>query len=220
MANTETTAQCRDIEQLNPLVQVMLTLALAEIKRKGVTPLVVETYRTKERQYMLYGNGRTSSQCKAVGMSASKASKYAKPKLTKVTWTLDSIHIQKKAVDVIPMRNGKAIWDSNDEDTKTIIKVMQKYGFEAGANWKTSPDSPHFQVKGTFNKVFSKSKNTEYVTEAVQKALKKAGYYNKAITGKWTVDTTKAVNKFRKENGWLASGKLGKKALKKLLKYL
>lgn len=218
MAKTETTAQCRDTSELNVLVQVMLSLALAEIRKQGVTPLVVETYRTKERQYSLYGQGRTVALCIGAGMPAAKAKKYAKPSLTRCTWTLNSIHIQRKAVDVIPMRNGKAIWDSSDKDTKVIIKVMQKYGFEAGANWKKSPDSPHYQVKGTFNKVFSKKKNTTYVTEAIQKALKKLGYYEHDADGQWGAATTKAVNKFRKSNGWLATGKLGEKALKRLFK--
>lgn len=216
----ETTAQCRDTNELNTLVQVMLSLALAEIRKQGVTPLVVETYRTKERQYSLYGQGRTVALCKSAGMPAAKAKQYAKPSLTRCTWTLNSIHIERKAVDVIPMRKGKAIWNASDMDTKVIINVMQKYGFEAGANWKNSPDSPHYQVKGTFNKVFSKNKNTVYVTKSIQRALKKLGYYEHEIDGDWKKATTKAINKFRKDNGWLPTGKLGKKAFKKLMKAL
>lgn len=152
------TDQCRDIGKLNVLVQVMLAAALREIKAAGVNPLVVETYRTKERQYYLYGQGRTAAQCTVMGVPVAKAKKYAKPGATKVTWTLNSIHIQKKAVDVIPVRNGKDIWNAQDKDTKKIIEIMQKYGFEAGANWTSSPDSPHYQVKGIFSKVFSQKK--------------------------------------------------------------
>ncbi|MDE5588228.1 MAG: M15 family metallopeptidase [Acetatifactor sp.] len=211
------TDQCRDAGKLNVLVQVMLSAALKEIKVTGVNPLVVETYRSKERQYYLYGQGRTVAQCTAVGVPAAKAKKYAKPGATKVTWTLNSIHIQKKAVDVIPVRNGRAIWNTNDKDTKKIIEIMQKYGFEAGANWTSSPDSPHYQVKGTFSKVFSQEKNTTYVTKSIQRALKAFGFYTGKIDGIWGATTTKAVNLFRKANGWQQSGKIGKTALKKLL---
>lgn len=218
MANvTDQTDQCRDIGKLNVLVQVMLAAALKKIKAAGVTPLIVETYRSKERQYYLYGQGRTAAQCTVAGVPAAKAKKYAKPGMKQCTWTLNSIHIQKKAVDVIPLRNGKAIWNAQDKDTKKIIEIMQRYGFEAGANWKTSPDSPHFQVKGTFNKVFSQTKNTSYVTKTIQQALKKLGYYTGKVDGAWGSVTTKAVNQFRAANGWKQTGKIGKTALKKLL---
>lgn len=212
------TDQCRDSNKLNVLVQVMLAAALKEIKAEGVQPLVVETYRSKERQYYLYGQGRTVSQSIAAGVPAAKAKKYAKPGLRQCTWTLNSIHIQKKAVDVIPIRGGKAIWNAKDKDTKVIIDIMQRFGFEAGANWKSSPDSPHYQVKGGFSKVFSQTKNTSYVTKAIQRALKNLGFYTGEIDGSWGNATTKAVNKFRKSNGWMETGKLGKTALKKLLR--
>ncbi|MDE7425850.1 MAG: M15 family metallopeptidase [Lachnospiraceae bacterium] len=32
---------------------------------------------------------------------------------------------------------------------------MEKYGFEPGAKWKNSPDSPHFQVKGCRGTTYS-----------------------------------------------------------------
>lgn len=211
------TDQCRDTGKLNVLVQVMLAAALKKIRAAGVNPLIVETYRSKERQYYLYGQGRTVSQCIAAGVPASKAKKYANPGMRQCTWTLNSIHIQKKAVDVIPLRNGKAVWDVKDKDTKVIVDIMQGYGFEAGANWTKSPDSPHFQVKGIFGKVFSQAKNTPYVTKAVQRALRNLGFYTGKIDGAWGAATTKAVNKFRKSQGWLQSGKLGKTALKRLL---
>ena len=210
------TDQCRDAGKLNVLVQVMLAAALKEIKSAGVNPLVVETYRSKERQYYLYGQGRTATQCVAAGIPAAKAKKYARSG-KQCTWTLNSIHIQKKAVDVIPLRNGKAIWNAQDKDTKKIIEIMQKYGFEAGANWTKSPDSPHYQVKGDFSKVFSRGKTTVYVTKTIQRALKRFGFYDGKIDGSWGTETTKAVNGFRKANGWLQSGKLGKTGLKKLL---
>ena len=43
------TASTRDINELNPLVQVMLNAALDKIKAKKINPLVVETYRPKEQ---------------------------------------------------------------------------------------------------------------------------------------------------------------------------
>lgn len=211
----------RDTSELNPLVEVMFKEALKTIKKKKIKPLVVETYRPLERQYYLYGKGRTKAICVGAGMPEKYAKKYAALKESKVTWTLDSIHIKRCAVDLIPMRNGIAIWDSKDKDTKEIIKIMESVGFEAGANWANSPDSPHFQVAGIKenSKYFSAKCNNKFVTKMIQKKLAARGCYNKAyaIDGKWGTATTNAVNKFKKKHGWTQNGKIGTKALKELL---
>lgn len=214
------TEQCRDAKQLNQLVQVMLAAALTEIRKNRISPLLVETYRPKERQYYLFGKGRTVRQCTEAGVPQKYAGKYAKPGDAKVTWTLNSIHIQRKAVDLIPLRKGKAIWNAADKDTQAIISIMKKYGFEAGADWKGTPDSAHFQVKGVYKSVFMAGKANDYVTRVLQKALKKKNYYTGKIDGIWGTATTKAVNQFRKANGWIPNGKIGKVGLKKLLSLL
>ena len=214
------TAQCRDLKKLNGLVRVQLKLALADLREQGVNPLVVETLRTKERQYMLYGQGRTAAECKAKGVPT----KYAELSKSKVTWTLNSIHITGFAVDVVPQRkvNGKmtAIWNVKDKDTQRIIATMIKYGFEAGANWTNNPDSPHFQIKGISGNVYSKTNTNSFITTAIQIALNESITAGLEVDGDWGAKTTAAVNEFRRRNGWKQSGVLGKKALKKLLKHL
>lgn len=201
MANTD---QCRDIKKLNPLCQVLLNLALIEIKKEGINPLVVETYRSQARQNMLYAQGRTT-------------------KGNKVTWTKNSIHTKKNAVDVVPQRkvNGKmaAIWNSKDKETKKIIAIMEKYGFEAGANWSSSPDSPHFQLKGvsTNGLLYYVKNNNKFITKVIQKALNEKLGIHLVVDGCWGSLTTAAVNDFRKKNKWSKNGKLASVALKKLL---
>ena len=215
------TSTTRDINELNPLVQVMLNAALDKIKAKKINPLVVETYRPKERQYYLYGQGRSVSTCVGAGMPKTYAQKYARSG-NKVTWTLNSIHIQRCAVDLIPQRNGKAIWDSNDKETKQIVSIMESVGFEAGANWSSSPDSPHYQVKGisATGKNFSKSNTTKFVTKMIQTQLKKAGFYSDyAIDGDWGKGTDNAIKQWRKSCGWSGVATIGTKALAKLLSY-
>ncbi|WP_455717095.1 M15 family metallopeptidase [Anaerosporobacter sp.] len=201
MGNTD---QCRDISELNELCQILLNKALEEIKAAGINPLVVETYRSQVRQNYLYSQGRTMPG-------------------TKVTWTQSSIHTQRNAVDVVPQRevNGKmtAIWNSKDSETKKIISIMQKYGFEAGANWTTSPDSPHFQIKGVSKtaKSYSSTNTNSLITKMIQKALNSKIKANITVDGKWGANTTKAVNKYRAKQGWKEDGKVGVETLKKLL---
>jgi peptidoglycan LD-endopeptidase CwlK len=213
--------RCSDIKELNKLVQVMLELALADIRSQGVNPLVVETYRPQERQNFLYCQGRTIAEATAKGINQAFAAAYCNPQAGKVTWTLNSVHKGRKAVDVVPQRpvNGKmtAIWNTNDPQTQIIIQTMQKYGFEAGANWTTTPDSPHFQVDSDFTNVFDAKHTTPHVTKAIQTALNKLKCNNLTVDGKWGPATTEAVNVFRKCQRYkTALGQIGAEAFKVL----
>lgn len=191
--------QCRDTKELNPLCEILLNKALEEIKAEGINPLVIETYRSQARQNYLYSQGRTIPGAK-------------------VTWTLNSIHTKRNAVDVVPQRmvGGRmtAIWNANDKETKKIIAIMTKYSFEAGANWSSSPDSPHFQIKGVSDtsKSYSVDNTNVYITKMIQRLL------GITVDGKWGNGTTNAVNKFRGKFGWKKDGKVGVATLKKLLK--
>lgn len=218
MVITEAT---RDLKQLNPLVKTMLEIALNKIIKKGIKPLVTETYRPQERQYYLYGQGRSFSQCIGAGMPKKYANKYARGG-DQVTWTLNSMHTKRCAVDLIPQRDGKAIWNSKDAETLKIIEIMQSVGFEAGANWEYSPDSPHFQVAGVKvkGKTFKKSNTNKFVTKMIQRQLKKAGFYKDyVVDGIWGKATDTAVKKWKKSKGWKVNKKIGCVALKALLSY-
>jgi len=196
------TTTCRDFKKLNGIVKAMLELALEDIRKQGVNPLVVETYRSQERQNYLYCQGRTVAECTSKGISQYFAETYCNHKAAKVTWTLNSVHKGRKAVDVVPQRivNGKmtAIWNTKDPQTQIIIKTMERYGFEAGANWATTPDSPHFQCVGTFTNIFEIGNNNYYVTKAIQQTLNKKINANLVVDGIWGFNTDKAVSEFRK----------------------
>lgn len=184
--------QIRSLDKLNGVVKILLELALEDIKSQGVTPLVVETYRTQKRQYWLYGQGRTPEQLQKRYVPI----EYSHPGAI-VTQTLTSIHMLRCAVDVVPMRNGKAIWNANDKDTKIIIATMVKYGFEAGANWKSFKDSPHYQIKlptPEYNSI-SQANTTSFLTKRIQLAL------GIKVDGKWGNGTNAAIQKWRIEHG-------------------
>lgn len=197
------TTTCRDFNELNPLVRAMLELALEEMIKQGVNPLVVETYRSQERQNYLYCQGRTVAECTSKGINRYFAEMYCTPKAAKVTWTLSSVHKNRKAVDVVPQRavNGKmtAIWNTKDPQTQIIIAVMQKYGFEAGANWTTTPDSPHFQCVGIFDNIFERGNNNIYITKAIQQALNYKINSKLVVDGIWGPATDSAISNFRKK---------------------
>ena len=103
--------QIRSTSGLNKVVEILLKLAIADCKVKGVTPLIVETVRTQERQYWLFGQGRTAEQLMKYHIPV----KYAH-KGNIVTQVTSSIHQLRCAVDVVPMRDNKAIWNANASD--------------------------------------------------------------------------------------------------------
>lgn len=201
MSNTD---QCRDIKELNQLCQIVLNKAIEGIKDAGINPLVVETYRSQVRQNYLYEQGRTRPG-------------------EKVTQTLSSVHTLRNAVDVVPQRkvDGKmtAIWNAKDKETKKIISIMTQYGFEAGANWTSNVDSPHFQIKGVSKtaKSYSITNTNSFITMMIQRKLNEKNNAGLIVDGKWGSNTTKAVNKYRAKFNWKEDGKVGVETLKKLL---
>lgn len=196
------TVACRDTLQLNIMCQVLLEFSINELKSKGVLPLIVETYRSQERQNYLYSIGRTIQLDN-----------------NKVTWTLNSIHTKRNAVDVVPVRSGKAIWNASDYQTIKIVTCMTKYGFEAGANWSNSKDSPHFQIKGVSEtrKSFSPTNTNVFITNMIKKNLNTKLGLELPINGVWDYNTTRAVNKFKGRFGWLTNGLVNSGTLRKLL---
>lgn len=209
----------KDVKKLNKLVQTMLSLAMEDIKKAGVTGVVFETYRTQERQNYLYCQGRTVNECVSAGIKRDFAVKYCTPNKGEITWTLKSQHTLNKAVDVVPIINGKLTWDHNAEEQLKIVSTMAAYGFECGTNWEKNRDSCHYQVKGSFTNVFNEKNNTVYVTKVIQKALNRKIKAGLVVDGIWGKKTTEAVNKFRKSQKYkTAFGYIGPVAFKALMR--
>lgn len=201
--------QIRSTKDLNGVVKTLLELAIKSCKDKGVTPLVVETVRTQERQYWLYGQGRTAAELYKKHIPV----KYAHSGNI-VTKTTSSIHQLRCAVDVVPMRDGKAIWNASDKDSKILIYTMTQFGFEAGANWVNFKDSPHFQIKlpyPEYNSV-SQTNTTKYLTTAIQQRL------GIKPDGIWGRGTNEAVSFWRKDHGLSSTAVLYADNLKELFK--
>lgn len=119
--------------------------ALVNVVRRAAKALpfplfVVEGLRTKERQTELYAQGRT------------------KPGKV-VTWTLQSKHIDGRAVDVAPMINGAIDWGDAkkfDAIAKAMLSAAKELGVGVrwGKDWnqngkpgeKGETDSPHWEL--------------------------------------------------------------------------
>ena len=129
----------RRLEDLHPDLHAIADAFLARCKAAGLDILITCTYRSGAEQDALYAQGRTTpgkivTRAKA-GQSAHNATDAAgKPAA--------------RAFDIVPLRNGKAIWTASDPAWATAGAI----GMELGLVWYGAPgskfkESPHFQLR-------------------------------------------------------------------------
>lgn len=90
----------------------------------GIQLRVTQGTRTNTEQNALYAQGRTAS-----GRIVTNAKDG------------ESYHNYGLAIDVVEIRGGQAVWNTNWQG---IGNIGIRNGFEWGGNW-TAPDRPHFQ---------------------------------------------------------------------------
>lgn len=194
---SKNTNQNRDLSVLNPPIKKIAELWLQECKDNNLNVLIIETKRTKERQYYLYGQGRTQKDLINVGIPVA----YANPKGKKVTWTLNSRHIGGNAFDFVPLTK-KGVPDWNDLKTfNEAGKIAESLGATWGGNWKT-PDKPHIEFTGNINSIVKPTIDNDVVKSAKVltnklfelKIINSKEYWFNCATGGISTNPTNLVN--------------------------
>lgn len=124
----------RDLNDLEPETRAKAFDFLRRCKEDGLSVLVTNTYRPPEVQAALYAKGRTAPGTKVTN---------AKPGFS---W-----HQFRCALDVVPLRDKKAVWGTSGEDGELWQRVGahgRAAGLEWGGDWKKFKDMPHFQHTG------------------------------------------------------------------------
>jgi peptidoglycan L-alanyl-D-glutamate endopeptidase CwlK len=122
----------RLIGDLDPEARAVCTAHLASCHLIGIELIVTSTWRDADAQTALFAIGRTvETERRAV--TNAKA------------WR--SWHQYKCAYDVVPVVSGKPVWDERDPAWKEVVRLGKLAGAEAGADWPTFKDLPHFQVR-------------------------------------------------------------------------
>ena len=93
--------------------------------------LVTSTYRDNESQDALYAQGRTTP-----GSIVTKAKGG------------QSFHNYRCAIDVVPLVNGKAVWDGANPVWAKIGALGKLAGLDWAGDWKTFKELAHFQYTG------------------------------------------------------------------------
>ena len=152
------------MEGLHPDMAKVLNLAITFVE---IDITLLEGVRSDEQCYINFGRGRTAAQCIAGGCP----SKYAQPKLAKVTWltkALSSNHRKKadgfgRAVDIYPypvslVLGRKTGWEPLfDKIAKAMFRASKelKIPIRWGDDWdmdnipreRGETDNPHFELR-------------------------------------------------------------------------
>ena len=121
----------RSLDDLDPEAREVATAHIAACHGEGIEIIITSTYRDYESQNQLYAIGRNGDTRKVVTNAPAGHS-----------W-----HNFKCAWDVVPVISGKAVWDATDPMWKRVVELGKSVGAEAGAEWMSFPDLPHFQVR-------------------------------------------------------------------------
>lgn len=121
----------RNIDDLLPPVQQRVKAMIDACKAEGIDLLITSTYRDNASQEALYAQGRTAPGKVVTNARAGQ-----------------SFHNYRCAVDVVPIRNGKAIWDAKDPVWQRIGAIGKAAGLEWAGDWKRFKEFPHFQYTG------------------------------------------------------------------------
>ena len=120
----------RSLDDLAPPAKQRAEAFIAAASAKGIDLLVTSTYRDNESQDALYAQGRTTPGNIVTRAKAGQS------------W-----HNYRCALDVVPLVNGKAIWD-DQALWKQVGEIGKSCGLEWAGDWVTFKEFPHFQYTG------------------------------------------------------------------------
>jgi len=120
----------RSLDDLVPPAKQRAQAFVEAAKAKGIDLLVTSTYRDSESQDALYAQGRTTPGNIVTRAKAGQS------------W-----HNYRCALDVVPLVNGKAVWD-DQAVWKQVGEIGKACGLEWAGDWKTFKEFPHFQYTG------------------------------------------------------------------------
>ena len=124
----------RSLDDLLPAVKVRVEKFINSAKDAGIDLLVTSTYRDNESQNALYAQGRTKPGRIVTNAKGGQ-----------------SFHNYRCAVDVVPLLNGKPVWDAENDIWQKVGDFGIAAGLEWAGNWTKFKEMPHFQYTNGLN---------------------------------------------------------------------
>lgn len=126
----------RKLSDLHPQLLPIVEKFLDRCHDEKIDILITCTYRSNQEQDQLYAISRTIPGKKVTNAKAGQS---------KHNFTLNGSPAA-KAFDVVPMQNGKPIWDSANPLWKRLGEIGVSLGLDWAGNWKSFKEYPHFQL--------------------------------------------------------------------------
>lgn len=125
------------LEEVHPKLATQVRSMAEMLEAENITIRVVQSIRSWSEQQALWQEGRDADgnvvDAKAVVTNAKPGYSY---------------HNFGLAVDVAPFDTGIPDWNSSHPAWLRIVSVGESVGLFAGAEFRTFPDFPHFQMTG------------------------------------------------------------------------
>lgn len=131
----------RNLNDLHEKFRVKVELFLKDCKENWLHIFVTEWFRTRDRQYFLYGKWRSKETLRRLWVPEW----YSKPNESQVTWTLNSNHQKWLAIDIaFDPEEHESLYPISYNLWRRVADIALKYGI----NWYHdlhSMDKPHFE---------------------------------------------------------------------------
>ena len=130
---TEIMIDSRKIEDLIPRLQDLARQHIKLCADQGIDIIITSTYRDAETQNALYARGRNGNAGSIVTNARAG----------------ESWHNFQRAYDVVPVKFGKAVYNTSGIDGKvwqTLGKIGESLGLEWAGRWVSFKEYPHFQL--------------------------------------------------------------------------
>lgn len=145
------------IELLEPNTREKVEKMLHFMDNEKITYKVIETLRSPAVQQAYYAQGRMPLD--TVNSLRKDAGLWAIDEATNkrmITWTMKSKHLEGKAIDIVPVIDGKIPWNILSQDIADLYIRIGKIGEAVGLSWggRWTPidkfgigkDAPHFET--------------------------------------------------------------------------
>lgn len=141
------------LQKVQPLVRDRAILFLEKLETMGLTPRVVQGYRSTAEQEALYAQGRTKKGNIVTNARGGQ-----------------SFHNYGLAIDIAFLNSDGSV-DFNVSDE--VAAIGESFGFEWGGTWKKFPDRPHFQIVGsmTINGLLTSGNSAQMIENALKKIV-------------------------------------------------
>ena len=121
----ESTSQIiTDLDELSPKTKELANEFLEKCEENGLSVRITETYRTQDRQDMLYEQGRTTDG-------------------SIVTWTRNSNHSKRRAFDICEANTNDPY--GNLEFFEQCAEIGKEVGLTPGYYFEGTQDMPHYE---------------------------------------------------------------------------